>query len=286
MRRKWLLIGVGVSVLCVVGILPVLAQGPGPGRNPLFATVEYVDERVAELYQYIDEQIAAVYAYVDEQIAEVGGGGGPDFDLPGPGEMWYDCFTRQVDEYRTAPVLWIGVWNPVRSCSWHGVEIWDKPGGWGVDTRAIVSYNGDPLGYGFGNCITMDFRGLTYLPDIGETVDVDIWYYWMGKEKHTATAITVTSEPPECSLSANADHGSAPLPVTFTATTSDPEGDEIVEYRWDFGDGTVVVEGSQSEVHTFTTHSKWPYYVDLWIIDDTGANGGCSFEVTVDPPQE
>ena len=75
MRRKWSLIAVGVLVLCVVGMVPVLAQGPG--GNPIYATIEYVDQMVADVYEYIDQKVAELYAYVDAQM-----GGGDSAALP------------------------------------------------------------------------------------------------------------------------------------------------------------------------------------------------------------
>jgi len=264
MRRKWLLIAAGVSVLCLVGMLPVLAQGPG--NNPIFATIEYVDQKVAELY-----------AYVDEKIAEVGGGGGPDFDLPDQGDWTGEAYTRVEGEH-TEGVLTLYQSDPEKTCSWNGAPIHGPTAL--VETRAVARYDGAPLGYAYGYCGYIYFEGLSGLPPVGETVKVDVWFFWMGKEKKTTVPITVTSMPPVCSLSADPEYGFAPLDVTFTATTSDPDGDEIVEYRWTFTDGTVIEEGSPVEVHTFT-NPDW-YYADLYVTDATGAVGICESIVQVD----
>jgi PKD repeat protein len=65
--------------------------------------------------------------------------------------------------------------------------------------------------------------------------------------------------------------GRAPLPVTFDGSQSfDPDGGNIVEYRWDFGDGSPVVEGPESvAAHTYT--SVGVFKATLWVIDDEGA---------------
>ena len=71
--------------------------------------------------------------------------------------------------------------------------------------------------------------------------------------------------------------------VTFNATTSyDPDGGDIVSYRWDFGDGTTRLY-TGANLTTITTHiypearpdprpggTPSPYLVELQVIDDEG----------------
>jgi hypothetical protein len=291
MRRKWALVGAGVLVLCLLGILPVLAQGPD--QNPIYATIEYVDQVVSEMAASFDQQIAALtddiaqeIARLDARIDAVGGGSvGEDFDLPDEQDWHIRAYSR-TEAGQTVVALSLSSWDPDdlgRTCSWNGVPItqWapDIPG---VQTRAVARYNGAPLGYAVGTCNQMSFGALSYLPEVGETVEVDISFFWMGKEKQITIPITVTEPPnrmPHCSLSADPGSGYAPLDVTFTATTSDPDGDEIVQYLWEFGDGTVL-EGSEVEVHTYTNAGG--YYPLLWIVDARGGEANCDSDVYVD----
>jgi hypothetical protein len=277
--RTLRLIIFSLLVVCLLAMPSVVTAKPVSEA----AWKEYVDGKVAELYQYIDEQIAAVYAYVDEKIAQVGGGGGPDFDLPDPGDWTVEAYTR-AEGGQTEGVLTLYASDREKTCTWNGAPI----AGWvgsapDVQTRAIARYDGAPLGYAVGTCRYTSFEGLSELPEAGETVEVDIWFFWMGKEKKTTIPITVASMPPNCSLSADPEYGPAPLVVSFSATTSDPEGDEIVEFRWDFGDGTII-EGSQVEVHSYTDPTT--YIPHVRITDATGAVGLCETWVTVEPPQE
>jgi hypothetical protein len=184
MRREWLLVGVGVLILCVVGIVPVLAQGPD--QNPILATIEYVDQAVTDLYEYIDQKVAELYAYVDEQIGG-GGGGGPDFDLP-PAEWYSDVY------YMEAPPTPQGVPYPrftigeptgptflEYGCRWNGSQMT-----WLVDGRALAAVQPDgPEAYGTGTCVSITFQEFPTLTG-GETIDIYVTFFWMGavKEAH------------------------------------------------------------------------------------------------------
>ena len=147
MRRKWALIGACVLVLCVVGMLPVLAQGPD--ENPIFATIEYVDQAISELATSFDQHIAALtddiaqeVARLDARIDAVGGGSvGEDFDLPDEQDWQTQAYSR-TEAGQTVVVLGLSSWDPDdlgRTCSWNGVPItqWspDIPG---VQTLSLI----------------------------------------------------------------------------------------------------------------------------------------------------
>jgi len=68
--------------------------------------------------------------------------------------------------------------------------------------------------------------------------------------------------------------GDSPLLVRFDASGSaDPNG-EIVEYRWDFGDGSSVETTTDPETtHVFAPTTDKSYIVTLVVVDDAGATG-------------
>jgi hypothetical protein len=176
MRREWLLVAVGVLVLCIVGIVPVLAQGRGPGGNPIYATIEYVDQIVGDVYEYIDQQIAAVYAYVDEQI---GGGGG----VAAP--AWQLAEGYEVD--------------------WDGEQLWLRPvpqGCISTELGPTIWIHGEV--YGIAHLTDTDnvVRGMCDLLAISyvdtpddlpvDGFEMELWFSWMGETKKA----TYTVSPP------------------------------------------------------------------------------------------
>jgi PKD repeat protein len=66
--------------------------------------------------------------------------------------------------------------------------------------------------------------------------------------------------PPIAILSANPDHGPAPLSVTFTGSGTDPDsGDTIASYTFDFGDGSApVTQASPTIMHTYGAPGEYP----------------------------
>ena len=74
-----------------------------------------------------------------------------------------------------------------------------------------------------------------------------------------ASALLLVGCPPEASFEANPTEGEAPLEVEFDASDSHSPDGEIVNYRWDFGDGhgeygenAVVVEHTYEEPGEYT----------------------------------
>jgi len=71
--------------------------------------------------------------------------------------------------------------------------------------------------------------------------------------------------------------------ITFTPqNVSDPDGDALVEYRWDFGDGSdpVVKTGAQSVTHEYPEGGT--FTVTLTVTDERGLTGTKSKEITVE----
>ena len=97
--------------------------------------------------------------------------------------------------------------------------------------------------------------------------------------------ITVNEPPnqsPTASAGANPLTGEAPLEVQFTSTgSSDPDGN-IVQYGWNFGDGTESIE--QNPVHTYQEPGQ--YTVLLVVQDDDGAQDNDTVVITVEEPAQ
>jgi len=81
--------------------------------------------------------------------------------------------------------------------------------------------------------------------------------------------------------SATPDSGEGPLEVTFDASASYPEqdGPEIVNWRWDFGDGETG--WGESVVHTYQAGGR--YGVDLTVFNAKGSTAHVFLPVVVSP---
>jgi PKD repeat protein len=70
------------------------------------------------------------------------------------------------------------------------------------------------------------------------------------------------SQPPIAKISATTEAGNAPLKVNFSAEgSSDPEGKELVSYRWSFGDGTYGFGKTVS--HTFESAGNYDVLLNV-----------------------
>lgn len=95
----------------------------------------------------------------------------------------------------------------------------------------------------------------------------------------TNTSLTVTTMSnlyPLASFTANPTSGTAPLSVSFTSTSSDPDG-TIVSYAWNFGDGGIGSGVTTS--HTYNTPGT--YTATLSVTDDDGAMNSSQTGITV-----
>ena len=177
MRRRWALLGVGVLFLCAVGILPVLAQGPG--GNPIFATVDYVDQKVSQLYAYIDQQVDAVYDYVDEQI---GGGGGvapPAWEVA-EGYEWYYAWPEEDTEVFLRSTGASCALSEDPTVPIYGTLAWG------------VAHLPDREVYLRRDCTYMEpWLASLYAEDLPEyDVEIEIWVEWLGELKHATYTVS------------------------------------------------------------------------------------------------
>jgi PKD repeat protein len=95
--------------------------------------------------------------------------------------------------------------------------------------------------------------------------------------------ITVTSRAPQADIVANVVSGSAPLEVTFNATTSsDPDnGDNISNYSWNYGDGSPIESNSSYSIRTHTFNVEGTYNTVLTVTDQYGLTHSTNQIITV-----
>jgi PKD repeat protein len=112
---------------------------------------------------------------------------------------------------------------------------------------------------------------LTVTDDEGETSESD------------PCTITIMYEPPTVEI-AEAYEGENitvnATEVSFTSTVTEGAGTvEVANYSWDFGDGSVAVEGVNSTTYTYNTTGT--FTVTLTVTDSNDKTGTGTLEITV-----
>ncbi len=185
MRNKTLLVAAAALVLFVVGLAPVFAQGPG--GNPIYATIEYVDGRISELTTYVDQHFAGLLDYVGQEVArldaridDLGGGSvGEDFGLA-PGDVW----TFRYDEYCNAGQCWVAVnmrADETPTATYHGRPLQPQF----VPTRGHIA-TADPTSepsYGAGDSQWISLGSPSWLLQPNDQFHIHLIFFWMGTEK-------------------------------------------------------------------------------------------------------
>ncbi|MFO7753527.1 MAG: PKD domain-containing protein, partial [Desulfobacteraceae bacterium] len=95
-------------------------------------------------------------------------------------------------------------------------------------------------------------------------------------EAHAATTAVQAGPPgsPTAEGQVSPDSGDAPLSVDFSGSGTDPDGDEIVEYEWDFdGDGQYDWSSEDSGNTSHTYNSPGTYAARFRVTDSTGLTG-------------
>lgn len=99
-----------------------------------------------------------------------------------------------------------------------------------------------------------------------------------GARDRDKVRIVVGNPPPRAILAATPTSGWPPLTVTFDGSASfDPEGEEIVRYEWDFGDGRSALGPRVS--HTYAEPGT--YEARLTVTDRDGASSTATLVVRV-----
>src|SRR5205085_12177931 len=87
------------------------------------------------------------------------------------------------------------------------------------------------------------------------------------------------NQPPVVTVSANPTSGVAPLPVSFSQTSSDPDG-SIASYSRTFGDGQTATQPYPS--HTYS--STGTYTAQLTVTENQRVLAGAPVVSTANPP--
>ena len=162
-------------------------------------------------------------------------------------------------------------------------------------TRAIevlrndTDPNGDPLqvtgasapAHGSVDC-TASGR-CTYVPEPGYVGDDAFTYTVDDGQNGVATAtvavtVSATNEPPVAVAGPDAQATEGSIFFVDGSGSTDVDG-EIVEYRWDFGDGSDEVSGGPSNAHYYGRPGT--FEVRLTVVDDGGATAQDTLTVVV-----
>ena len=158
-----------------------------------------------------------------------------------------------------------------------GVCVFDGSGSTDPDGDEIVSYAWD-----FGDGSTSDEVSPTHTYVASETYTVTLTVTdERGAEGSSSQSVTVEVPPntdPDAVVSV--DDCTDGVCVFDGSGSTDPDGDEIVSYAWDFGDGSTSDEVSPT--HTYVASET--YTVTLTVTDERGAEGSSSQSVTVEVP--
>ena len=91
------------------------------------------------------------------------------------------------------------------------------------------------------------------------------------------------NQRPALSLTATPTTGDGPLEVGFTATATDPDGDDPITYTWNFGDGATGDTGrTGAATHTYTKPGS--YRATVTATDSRGAKASTYVAIRVNTP--
>jgi PKD repeat protein len=153
------------------------------------------------------------------------------------------------------------------------------------ETITFVDESSDPDGsvitwqWDFGDGTTSTDQNPThsYSSEGTYTVTLTVWDN-DGGSNTTSRIVVVDNERPIAEFTYLPESPKVGDVVTFTDKSFDPDG-EIVEWFWDFGDGTTSNE--QNPRHEYTNPGT--YYVKLKVYDDSGASRTYTKAITVSP---
>ncbi|TYC21298.1 DUF1349 domain-containing protein [Micromonospora sp. MP36] len=110
--------------------------------------------------------------------------------------------------------------------------------------------------------------------DTGGLVNVN-WVDFIGRG-------VTDNQRPLVEVTASPTSGTAPLTVNFTATATDPDGDNPLTYAWDFGVAGAPKPTTQNATYTYTAPGT--YQAMVTVTDARGAATLKSVSIKVDPP--
>ena len=167
---------------------------------------------------------------------------------------------------------------PVANFSWAPTDIFSYTL---VDFNASASYDRDGTimnyTWDFGDGTTSDDPVIThkYLTSGTYTVTLTVTDD-AGETDVLELTLTVNNRKPDAEFTFDPERAGTGKTITFSDLSSDIDG-EIVEWRWDFGDGSISYE--QNPTHVYDR--KGTYTVTLQVKDDEGAQANYSSEITI-----
>ena len=98
---------------------------------------------------------------------------------------------------------------------------------------------------------------------------------YQGASAGTTLLIGIANKPPVAVAAASPATGMAPLTCLFSSAGSNDQDGKIIDFAWDFGDGTVA-QGA-TVTHTFAAAGL--YFASLVVTDEGGATAGKSMTI-------
>jgi len=134
----------------------------------------------------------------------------------------------------------------------------------GTWAEPIVIYEGNFPQY---PCLDVDDEGNIHIVWSDGDVDHPRHIYY--------TKVELPGNPPQAVINVNKQSGLVPLKVRFDASQSKDSDGKIIDYRWDFGDGTKA--SGKIVTHTYTEQGE--YHVRLNVIDNDLRVGIASIDI-------
>lgn len=130
----------------------------------------------------------------------------------------------------------------------------------------------------FGDGNTSENRSTThtYQKSGYYQVDIILWDYEGFSVSDRMFIAVLDLYPPFVSISADDTCGKAPFTVSFTNNAYDIDG-EVVNYEWDFGDGSTSLEPQVT--HTYTQTGR--YFARLTVTDNDGMQQSDTIQINV-----
>lgn len=143
--------------------------------------------------------------------------------------------------------------------------------GWQVYTDVTLTLTNPPTASGPLFFVARKPAGST---NTGGLFNVN-WVDFLGKG-------VTENQRPDVNVTGTPDHGTAPLTVNFHTTASDPEGDNPLTYKWDFGVAGAPQPTTADATYTYQVPGS--YEAMVTVTDSKGAARTEHVPITVDSP--
>jgi len=183
--------------------------------------------------------------------------------------------------------------NPIYTYAHNGDGKAIAGGAFYESTQFPSEYKGS---YFFGDYVADFIKRLTptnqvvdFLPSVNSPVDIKIGpdgslYYLSigGGSVHKVQYVTTGNTNPVAVATANPTSGPPPLSVSFDGSkSSDPDPGTVLNYSWNFGDGSPAATGAMV-THVYNTAG--PYVTTLTVNDNNGGTNSATQNITVGNP--